>query len=213
MKLLNLKRISRGLAPPILVLLGSLLGAGLVHAITPSGTPISNTASVDYRDASNNPFTALSETSTVTVGSVYSATIGTDKLAQTGSASTTKTVQFTLTNNANASDSFTMTFGDDNNGSGVAAAAAGSPEGDSVNAGAGIDIDATGYTLHHDINQNGVVDGPDVLITNGGALVLAANDGSTNASGFPANVASLLRKFRLALLPATTMRLVPLSLR
>ena len=192
MKHTILKRLSRGLVPPILLLLGSLLGAGVVHAITPSGTPISNTASVDYEDASSNPFTALSETSTVTVGSVYSATIGTDKLAQTGSASTTKTVQFTLTNNANAADAFTMNFGDDNNGSGVAAAAAGSPEGDTVNAGAGIDIDATSYTLYHDINQNGVVDGPDVAITNGGTLNLNANDGSVNGSGFPANVASLL---------------------
>lgn len=184
MKLLNLKQISRGLAPPILVLMGSLLGAGLVHAITPSGTTISNTASVDYEDSLSNSFTAVSETSTVNVGAVYAATIGTDKLLQTAAANTTKSVQFVLTNNANAADTFTLNFGDDNG--------AGSPEDDSVNAGAGSDIDATSYQLYHDINQNGVVDGPDTPITNGGTLTLNANDGSTNGSGFPANVASLV---------------------
>lgn len=116
MKYLNLKRISKGLAPPIFVLMASLLGAGFAYAITPVNTSITNTASVDYEDASANPFTAISETATVVVGAVYAATIEDDELTVSGSPGNQKTIPFTLTNNANAQDTFTITIGNDNGG-------------------------------------------------------------------------------------------------
>lgn len=180
MKLLNLKRISRGLVPPILVLMGSLFGIGVANALTPSGTVITNSASVDYEDGIGNTYTANSEDSTVTVGSVFAATIETDELAATAAPNTSVNISFLLTNNGNADDDFTITFGDDSG--------TGTPE----DVATGTAIDATGYLLFIDDNQNGIADGGETTVTSGSDITVGQNDGTTNAFGFPNNVAALV---------------------
>lgn len=186
MKQQVLKQLSKGLAPPVLALLVALLGAGLAHAqqLTPAGTTITNSASVDYQDALGNPFTANSEDATVIVGSVYAATISQDRLNLTSAPGTTRNVSFTLTNNSNTATNFTLNFGNDNG--------AGTPEGDTANIGGGTDIDATSYTLFMDANQNGVADGGEIVVANNGVIAVPGNTGGTNAFGFPTNIASLV---------------------
>jgi len=160
MKYLNSKRLSTGLAPPILALMVSLFGIGIAHAITPANTPITNTATVDYEDAATNPFQAVSDTATVVVGAVYSATIEDDELTVSGAPGNQTSIPFTLNNNANAADTFTFTIGNDNG--------AGTPEGDTANVGLGADIDATTFALYHDLDQSGTFTTGDVLIASTG---------------------------------------------
>lgn len=180
MKYLNLKLISKGLAPPILVLMSLLLGVNAAHALTKAGEVITNSASVDYEDGAGNSYTANSEDATVTVGSVFGATIETDELLVTAAPNTSVNVSFLLTNNGNADDTFTVNFGDDN--------AVGAPEEDA----AGTGLDATSYLLFVDDNQNGVADGGEDTVVSGGTVDVGANDGTTNAFLFPNNVAALV---------------------
>ena len=180
------KLLSKGLAPPIFVLMCSLLGAGLVQAITPVDTEITNTASVDYSDASGNTFSAISETAVVEVGAVFAATIEDDELTVSVSAGNQTNIPFVLTNNANSADTFTLTVANDNG--------AGTPEGETANGGAGSDIDAITFALFHDVNQNGLEDAGDILIadetTSSGTLTLL--DGTGTVGGFPDNVGALV---------------------
>ena len=155
------KLLSKGLAPPVFVLMCGLFSAGWAYAsITPEGTVIDNTASVDYQDASSNTFTAISETATVLVGAVFAATIEDDELTVQGSPGNQTNIPFVLTNNANASDTFTLTVTNDN---GV-----GTPEGDTVNGAGGSDIDAVTFSLFHDVDQSGTQNAGDLLISASG---------------------------------------------
>lgn len=157
MKYLNLKRLSKGLAPPILMLLWSLFGVGTAHAITNAGTTITNTASVVYEDAGGIEFTADSEPATVDVGAIYGATIASDNLTVVAVPSSTEIISFSLINTANTSDTFTLTFGDD----------------DSEETGTGIDavsyqlqIDGTPYNSGDTINLGGVNSGSNTASIN-----------------------------------------------
>src|SRR4030067_406729 len=54
-----------------LVLAAALTVPGVALALTPAGTNITNQATATWTDVNNNPYTQLSNTTTVTVTSVY----------------------------------------------------------------------------------------------------------------------------------------------
>lgn len=98
---------------------------------TPAGTSITNQATVTYQDVSANSFSAVSNTTTVTVLPVYAVTI-TTPVDQSVPSNTTAYYAYTLTNTGNASDTFTLSglsaplgwavtlYADDGAGGGVA---------------------------------------------------------------------------------------------
>lgn len=98
---------------------------------TPAGTAITNQATATYQDAAANSFTAVSNTTTVTVLPVYSVAI-TNPANQSVPSNSTAYYAYTLTNTGNATNTFTLSalsappnwavtlYADDGAGGGVA---------------------------------------------------------------------------------------------
>jgi uncharacterized repeat protein (TIGR01451 family) len=81
---------------------------GAVYASgTPTGTEITNQASVSYQDASSNSYSADSNTVTTTVNSVYSVSVSAPA-DQSGTSSATVYYAYTITNTGNASNTFAL---------------------------------------------------------------------------------------------------------
>lgn len=74
----------------------------------PAGTLITNQASASYHDVSANNFTALSNTTTVTVTSVYSVSV-TAPADLVGGSNTVVYYPYTVTNSGNDNNTFTLT--------------------------------------------------------------------------------------------------------
>ena len=74
---------------------------------TPAGTVISNSATVNYQDASANNFSAVSNTTTVTVTSVFSVTVTTPP-DQAVPSNTTAYYAYTVTNTGNDNNTFAL---------------------------------------------------------------------------------------------------------
>lgn len=74
---------------------------------TPAGTAITNQATATYQDAAANSFSAVSNTTTVTVLPVYSVAI-TSPADQSVPANTTAYYAYTLTNTGNATNTFNL---------------------------------------------------------------------------------------------------------
>lgn len=87
---------------------GLLLAAGQAWALTPAGTAISNKATVTYKDANGNQYSAQSNEAVVTVAEVYSATLQEDRTKQ-GAPGDTVYFSHTLSNTGNAADTYTLT--------------------------------------------------------------------------------------------------------
>ncbi len=105
---------------------------GVAAAVgTPAGTAITNQATVTYQDASANSFSAMSNTTTITVLPVYSVAI-TAPADQSVPSNTIAYYAYTLTNTGNATDTFNLSalsappgwgvvlYADDGAGGGVA---------------------------------------------------------------------------------------------
>jgi len=94
------------------LLLAALLAALFLPVSTalaaPAGTLISNQASATFQDANANNFTALSNTTTVTVTSVYTVSVTTPPDASGGS-NTVVYYPYTVTNTGNDNNTFTLT--------------------------------------------------------------------------------------------------------
>ncbi len=102
-----------------------------VYALgTPTGTAITNQASVNYQDSFSNNYSANSNTVTTTVSSVYSVSVNSpaDKY---GNSNTTVDYTYTVTNTGNANNTFSLSaasgagwtvtlYADDGAGSGTA---------------------------------------------------------------------------------------------
>lgn len=99
-------KTSRTALPLMLLLL--LLVTTPAHAVgTPTGTVISNTASIGYQDASTNTYTANSNTVDVTVSSVFAVSVSCAGDQSTNS-NTTAYYACTLTNTGNATNTFAL---------------------------------------------------------------------------------------------------------
>lgn len=94
-------------AAALLSLLCALWPASAHAQGTPSGTVISSQASMTYTDANNNSYTALSNTVTATVTSVFSVLM-TCASDQSANSNTTAFYACTVTNNGNAPNTFAL---------------------------------------------------------------------------------------------------------
>ena len=90
------------------ILLGALcLSAGVAMAATPQGTVISNEASASYSDANANNYTAISNTTSVTVTSVFTVQV-TQPPDQSGPSNDNVYYAYTVTNTGNDNNTFSL---------------------------------------------------------------------------------------------------------
>ena len=102
-------KISQQALLGIVIFLVALVAAPMiaVAAGTPTGTSISNQATATYQDAASNNFTQVSNTTTVTVTSVYAVTISTPA-DNNAYINTTVYYPYTLTNTGNDNNTFAL---------------------------------------------------------------------------------------------------------
>jgi uncharacterized repeat protein (TIGR01451 family) len=89
------------------VLAAALAVPGIALALTPAGTNITNQAEATWTDANNNPYTQLSNTTTVTVTSVYGILL-TDPGDKTGVPLDNVSYGYTIQNTGNATDNYAL---------------------------------------------------------------------------------------------------------
>ncbi len=124
---------SRWLLPAVVALLS--IAAAVAHAAPDAGTPIGNSASATYLDASNTTRTVTSNLVTTYVQQVASFTLTADG-TRPGAPGAQVSFPHTLTNTGNGRDRFNLTL---------------------VNQ-AGDDFDLTGLAIYRDADGNGVPD-------------------------------------------------------
>ena len=95
------------LTAAVFVAVAAFFPRGAAAVGTPAGTAIANQATATYQDASANSFTALSNTTTVTVLPVYSVVI-TNPADQSVPSNTVAYYAYTLTNTGNATNTFNL---------------------------------------------------------------------------------------------------------
>lgn len=90
------------------ILFGVLcLSAGAALAATPQGTVITNEASASYSDANANNYTSISNTTSVTVTSVFTVSV-TQPPDQSGPSNDNVYYAYTVTNTGNDNNTFTL---------------------------------------------------------------------------------------------------------
>jgi uncharacterized repeat protein (TIGR01451 family) len=133
------------------VFLAAVLFTPLIAvAATPQGTVITNEASADYSDANANNYTAISNTTSVTVTSVFTVSV-TTPTDQSGPSNDNVVYAYTVTNTGNDNNTFALS----------AASGAG---GNTWTA-----------TLIFDTNGNDVLDAGENTVTNSTGVVPADN--------------------------------------
>jgi uncharacterized repeat protein (TIGR01451 family) len=90
-----------------LVFAAALTVPGVALALTPAGTNITNQATATWTDTNNNPYTQLSNTTTVTVTSVYGILL-TDPGNKTGVPLDNVSYGYRITNTGNATDNYAL---------------------------------------------------------------------------------------------------------
>ncbi len=103
------RRMTRSIVPTAVAFLAvAALFPRIAAAVgTPAGTAITNQATVAYQDAGANSYSAVSNTTTVTVLPVYSVTI-TSPADQSAPSNSTAYYAYMLTNTGNASNTFNL---------------------------------------------------------------------------------------------------------
>ena len=89
------------------VLAAALAVPGISLAATPAGTNITNQATATWTDTNNNPYTQLSNTTTVTVISVYGILLN-SPADQTGVPLDNVSYGYTIQNTGNATDNYAL---------------------------------------------------------------------------------------------------------
>lgn len=90
-----------------LVLAAALTVPGVALALTPAGTNITNQATATWTDVNNNPYTQLSNTTTVTVTSVYGVLL-TNPGDKTGVPLDNVSYGYRIENTGNATDNYAL---------------------------------------------------------------------------------------------------------
>src|SRR4030067_212173 len=100
-------RSPTGLWVSALVLAAALTVPGVALALTPAGTNITNQATATWTDVNNNPYTQLSNTTTVTVTSVYGVLL-TNPGDKTGVPLDNVSYGYRIENTGNATDNYAL---------------------------------------------------------------------------------------------------------
>ena len=90
-----------------IVLAAALTAPGLALALTPAGTNITNQATATWTDINNNPYTQLSNTTTVTVTPVYGVSL-TDPGNKSGAPIDNVSYGYRIGNTGNATDNYAL---------------------------------------------------------------------------------------------------------
>lgn len=117
-------------------------------AMTPAGTDINNTATVQYTDPDSNPHTDSSNTNTFKVAEILDVTVASNDAAPLSvlTPEANKVLSFTVTNTGNGNEVYALT---------------------ASNALSGDQFDPANVRIYIDTNGDGLLDGGDVLLNPG----------------------------------------------
>jgi uncharacterized repeat protein (TIGR01451 family) len=101
-------RLSRSIAPTLLLALGLALAPSAAQASTAANTSISNTATVNYTDGGGTAQTPVTASATVTVTLVPSAVVLSSPANQSIAQGTSATLSYTISGTANGPDTYTL---------------------------------------------------------------------------------------------------------